>query len=99
VPLTWGAGVKGKVTQSLAQGLPVVTTPVGAEGLNLEHGVNVLVGATSSELCAETARLLVDDDLWSSMSEHGLALARLEYSPQRLEREIATLLATVARHG
>ena len=99
VPLTWGAGVKGKVTQSLAQGLPVVTTPVGVEGLNLEHGVNVLVGATPAELCAETARLLVDDDLWSSMSKHGLALARLEYSPERLESEIATLLATVASHG
>ncbi len=33
-PLRYGAGMKGKVTQSLAAGLPVVTTPIGAEGLD-----------------------------------------------------------------
>ena len=32
-PLRYGAGMKGKVTQSLGAGLPVVTTPTGAEGL------------------------------------------------------------------
>ena len=37
-PLNWGAGLKGKVTQALAAGLPVVTTPIGAEGLDATDG-------------------------------------------------------------
>ena len=32
-PITFGAGIKGKITDSWAYGLPVVTTPIGAEGL------------------------------------------------------------------
>ncbi len=37
-PLRFGAGMKGKVTDALAAGLPVVTTPIGAQGLDLVHG-------------------------------------------------------------
>ena len=44
-PLSYGAGLKGKVTQSLADGLPVVTTPIGAEGLNAVDGEQLLIGA------------------------------------------------------
>jgi glycosyltransferase involved in cell wall biosynthesis len=43
-PLTYGAGLKGKVTQALAGGLPVVTTPVGAEGLDAQDGEQMLIG-------------------------------------------------------
>ena len=42
-PLTYGAGLKGKVTQALAAGLPVVTTPVGAEGLDAVDGEQMLI--------------------------------------------------------
>jgi len=42
-PLRYGAGVKGKITQSLAMGLPVVTTPIGVEGINLADSKNCMV--------------------------------------------------------
>jgi hypothetical protein len=32
-PLRFGAGIKGKIVDAWANGLPVVTTPVGAEGM------------------------------------------------------------------
>lgn len=35
-PLRFGAGVKGKITDSWREKLPVITTPIGAEGLFLE---------------------------------------------------------------
>lgn len=37
-PVRYGAGVKGKIGQSLAAGLPVITTPIGSEGMGLVHG-------------------------------------------------------------
>ena len=46
VPFLHGAGVKGKVIQSMMAGTPVVTTPVGAEGLDLVQGEHALIGAT-----------------------------------------------------
>ena len=43
VPLLHGAGVKRKVIQSMMAGTPVVTTPVGAEGLDLMQGEHALI--------------------------------------------------------
>jgi glycosyltransferase involved in cell wall biosynthesis len=43
-PLRYGAGFKGKIATALSHGVPVVRTTIGAEGMRLEHGTNVLIG-------------------------------------------------------
>jgi O-antigen biosynthesis protein len=77
-PLRYGAGLKGKVTQCLAMGLPVVTTSIGAEGLldfeddGIDSGEQcVLVGDSVVELAAATVRLCRDDELWRDLSRAG----------------------------
>ena len=77
-PLRYGAGLKGKVTQCLAMGLPVVTTSIGAEGLldfeddGIDSGEQcMLVGDSVAELAAATARLCRDDELWRDLSRAG----------------------------
>ncbi len=76
-PLHYGAGMKGKVTQCLAAGLPVVTTPIGAEGLTPEGAgaseQSLLVGESTRELIDETIRLYRDDELWQRLSLAGQA--------------------------
>jgi glycosyltransferase involved in cell wall biosynthesis len=66
--------MKGKVGQSLANGLPVVTTPVGAEGMSLEHGEHVMVAETSDDFADQVLRLLQDDELWLSLQRQGQKL-------------------------
>jgi GT2 family glycosyltransferase len=69
-PLRYGAGLKGKVTQALAVGLPVVTTPIGAEGI--EGAEECLLTAEDSEaLAAQVVRGYQDDELWRSLSRAG----------------------------
>jgi hypothetical protein len=75
-PLRYGAGAKGKVAGSLAQGVPVVCTPIGAEGMQLSPGDNVLVGQTPKELAGHVVSLLTDDHAWHRMSGAGVAYAR-----------------------
>jgi len=53
-PLRYGAGVKGKVLDSLAAGVPCVMTPIAAEGLGLPAGLRALV----SEDAARFAKLI-----------------------------------------
>ena len=65
--------MKRKVIQSMMAGTPVVTTPVGAEGLALEQGKHALIGADAADLAAGITRLLTDDDLWA---RHGRGRAR-----------------------
>ena len=74
-PLRYGAGMKGKVTQSLAAGVPVVTTSVGAEGLDAESGRDLLVADDDAAFVRAVADLHRDEALWETLSVNGRALA------------------------
>jgi hypothetical protein len=70
-PLRYGAGMKGKVGESLINGLPVVATSVGAEGMGLQPGANILVADTEAEFAEQVLRLLQDDRLWGRLAAKG----------------------------
>lgn len=62
-PLMSGSGTKIKVLEAFGYGVPLVTTPVGAEGLDVEHGREVRIGDSASAVAAECLRLLQDPEL------------------------------------
>jgi GT2 family glycosyltransferase/glycosyltransferase involved in cell wall biosynthesis len=70
-PLRFGAGVKGKIGEALSHGLPVVTTPVGAEGMGLLDGEHVLVETDQAAFAAAVARLHGDRALWERLARAG----------------------------
>lgn len=74
-PLRFGAGAKGKVASSLANGVPVVSTFVGAEGMQLTPGTNVLVADDEEGFAASLVEVLSSDRLWHQLSAAGLAYA------------------------
>ncbi len=61
-PLRYGGGTKIKVLDAMTQGLPVITTGVGAEGLGLTHGVDVWLAETPSEFVEGVLRLKRDPE-------------------------------------
>lgn len=71
VPLLYGAGTKRKTVQSLLAGLPVVTTSVGAEGLDLENGRHAFVEDEPRRFAEAVNVLLGDDDTWRRMASEG----------------------------
>ena len=71
-PLRYGAGVKGKIGQSLAYGLPVVTTSIGAEGMSLVDGRDVLIGDTSEHFARNLVQLYKDQLLWQNLSRNSI---------------------------
>jgi GT2 family glycosyltransferase/SAM-dependent methyltransferase len=92
-PLNYGAGLKGKVTQALAAGLPVVTTPIGAEGLDAVDGEQLLIGTDDHELADRIIRVLTDDGLWAALSSAGQRLAAERCSPELMTAALSELLA------
>jgi len=91
VPLRAGAGVKGKVVEALAEGLPLVTTPVGAEGIPELDDV-ATVTADAAAFADALLALLADDALWLRQSAAQAALARRHFSRDALARRLFAVL-------
>ncbi|MBV8195144.1 MAG: glycosyltransferase [Candidatus Dormibacteraeota bacterium] len=92
-PLRYGAGLKGKIGQALANGLPVVTTSVGAEGMHLADGSDALVADSAEPFAAAVIRAYHDKELWHRLQRAGLDLVRERYSPALMRVRLAELLA------
>jgi glycosyltransferase involved in cell wall biosynthesis len=92
-PLTYGAGLKGKVTQALSVGLPVVTTSIGAEGLDAVDGEHMLIADDPEALAERTLAVLTDDELWARLSASGKALVAERCSPAVMTERMSELLA------
>ena len=101
VPLLHGAGVKGKVVEPMMGYTPVVTTPIGAEGLDLVQGEHALIGADATDLAAGITRLLTDDDLWHRLARQGAdhidARLRPEVVGGQLHEIVEEVMARPAR--
>lgn len=48
-PLQYGGGVKGKISDAICRGIPVITNALGNEGLGLKHGTEILLGETTED--------------------------------------------------
>lgn len=100
-PLRYGAGLKGKNLAALRSGLPLVTTPVGAEGLGLEDRVSALVPATDDAFSAAVVELHTNQALWEDLRRGGLALATARHGSDRFETSVRTFMSALdeARRG
>ncbi|HZU40278.1 MAG TPA: glycosyltransferase [Solirubrobacteraceae bacterium] len=67
-PLRYGAGVKGKIAEAIAAGLPVVTTAIGAEGMELLDGEHALVADEPAAFARAVIALHEDAELWSRIA-------------------------------
>jgi glycosyltransferase involved in cell wall biosynthesis len=91
-PLRFGAGIKGKIGQSLAKGLPVVTTRIGAEGLQLVDGEHVLIADAPQDFARAAVRLAGDDGLWSHLQHNGRRLIEATQSVPVVAQRMRELL-------
>ncbi|HEV7906003.1 MAG TPA: glycosyltransferase [Pyrinomonadaceae bacterium] len=82
VPLRYGAGIKGKLGESLAYGLPAVTTTIGAEGLGLTDGDEVLIADDPQAFASAVVRGYEQKDLWERLAEHGRLHIEKHYTPE-----------------
>lgn len=96
VPLRMGGGIRIKILEALARGLPVVSTSLGCEGIGLEDGKNAMIADSAEELAEKTLRLLTEKELRRQISIEGRRHVEAHYSSQlvmkKIEEEYKTLL-------
>lgn len=91
-PLRYGAGVKGKINQSMAHGQPVVATPIAIEGMAIAPGREALVAETPQDFAAAVVRLYRDPQLWLALSDAGLANIEAHFSFAAAARALQRVL-------
>jgi glycosyltransferase involved in cell wall biosynthesis len=96
-PLRFGAGVKGKVGESMAAGLPAVCTPMAVEGMELVHGRHVLVATDATGFAEQVLALLDDDALWCTLSEAGTGAITDRFGPDVARTALQDVLDTAAK--
>ena len=79
-PLRYGAGAKGKVVSSLCHGVPVVASPVAAEGMSLEDGRDILIAEDEADWVKHLESAYCDEKAWHRLSSGGLEAMRRSHT-------------------
>lgn len=90
-PLRYGAGIKGKIGQSLEFGLPLVTTDIGAEGFNFYDNKSIMVGNTSQEIVDNIILLYQNKEVWEKVSSGSKNVIE-PFSISSIEQKILSLI-------
>lgn len=95
VPLLTGGGVRIKILEGLALGKVIVTTPKGAEGLNLKSGKNILIADTAEEFGKMILKCVGDPEFCKYISTNARSFAKEEFSNKALVQNLLAFLKTV----
>lgn len=91
VPLRIGGGTRLKIPESIAMGTPVVSTNIGAQGLDLRHGEDILLADTATAFIEETATGLRDAALRKRLEVQGRESVRQRLSWKTLGKRLSQI--------
>jgi glycosyltransferase involved in cell wall biosynthesis len=92
-PLRFGAGVKGKINQSMGLGVPVVATSLAVEGMSLQAGKDIMVADTPAAFAEAIIKVYLSEPDWKRLSENGREKTRALFSPAAARKQLRRLLA------
>ena len=95
VPMRAGSGMRVKILEAMARGLPVVSTTVGCEGIGVVPGRHLLLADTPDAFAQAVIRLLTDDGLAASLATAARALVLERYDVAAVRSSVLAALEDV----
>ncbi len=92
-PLRYGAGVKGKINMAMSYGVPIVTTTVGAEGMDLLDRRDAMIADGAQDFARAIIEAYDNESLWINLSDCGLDNVRRHFSPERAREALKDILS------
>ena len=92
VPLRFGSGIKVKVINGLYRGIPMVTTPIGIESIDVTPGRDILLANDATAFADQVGVLLASSQRCQELAERGRAVASEKYTWQAVYRTLADTL-------
>jgi glycosyltransferase involved in cell wall biosynthesis len=90
-PIRDGAGTRLKVLDSMAMGIPQVSTTIGCEGLEVNPEWDILIADTPEEFTRQIKRILADDELRANLKANARKTVEDKYSWGLIGRKLAAL--------
>lgn len=92
VPLSFGAGIKGKLLEGMLVGTPSITTHIGAEGMCENMPWNGIIADSSQEFAEAAVELYENRVQWEAARENGAAIINAFYDKKMLELKLSDKL-------
>ena len=99
VPLRIGSGTRLKILEALAMGKAIVSTSVGAEGLDLKDGEEIFIADESTAFADAVTRLLTDPTLRRRIGENGRARVERDYDWRSIGEKLHRLYTKIGRRA
>jgi len=91
-PIRYGTGIKTKNLHALGNGIPLITTTVGAEGMDLKDGESALVADTAGEFANKAVELHSNRELWQKLASNGRGHIASAFSVAHLDAQITKIM-------
>lgn len=99
VPLRAGGGTRLKILEAFAMGRPVVSTRLGAAGIDAKDGEHLLLADTPDAIAATITRLAADATLRQALADRAYALVRERYQWRAIAAELDAVYARLCTKG
>lgn len=97
-PIYGPGGTRYKILESMATGLPVVTTPTGIEGLDAENGNEVIVCDNADDLAWQTVHALTDANLYGKLAQNGRKLVEKKFNWDTISAKLDEIYQNASFH-
>ncbi|MGB9871739.1 MAG: glycosyltransferase family 4 protein, partial [Anaerolineae bacterium] len=95
VPLRFGSGMRNKILEAWAMQKCVVSTTVGAEGLDYRDGENILIADSAESMAARVVEILRDPERRKRIGAQGRQIIKMQHEPERLAQHYYQAIASV----
>jgi glycosyltransferase involved in cell wall biosynthesis len=99
VPIRIGSGTRLKIFEAMAMAMPIVSTTIGAEGLPVKDGVNILIANSAEEFAQRVTDLLQHPANASKLGKAARQLVELEYSWTAVATQFESVLKRLTEGG
>ncbi|WP_130734638.1 glycosyltransferase [Flavobacterium sp. J27] len=89
-PIPYGAGLKGKLLESMQWGLPNVTSKIGAEGMSGSLNWNGYITSTEEEFVQKAITLYQNEEVWQQAQSNGITIINTRFEKSLFETEFIT---------